>query len=1181
MNYLNRSKEELIADLTLLEHENNELRLSLEKSKSLQSDDFKKKYHTQIDFRESKEYLKLVFNTNPDAALITRLADGMVIDVNEGYTKISGFTREETIGLSSLDIKLWKNPEERQLVVNEILKQGFCANFEAEFVRKDGSSFFGLISAKVFSINDIQHITSTIHDITELKQAEETLRKSEIKIQKNYAVLNSIFESSQNVVIFSLDANYCYIAFTNSHKQTMKQIWGADIEIGMNMLELIGNPDDRKKAKYNFDRVLKGEHLRFEEEYGDSSLQRSHYEDIYNPIFDSKGDIIGLSVFVIDISSRKTTEEKLRINEERYRLLAENSKDVIWTMKLDGSITYISPAVEQLRGFTVEEAMNQTIDKILTPDSQVIVIDYINKISAAFASGLPLESFKGENEYYCKDGSTLWTEVIVYPIPANDLNSVTLLGVSRGISERKQAEEALKKSEEKFRLLYANMIDGSALHTLVYDKKGIPSDYLIVDINPAFEAQIGVSKETVINKTSREAYGVEAPPYLDIYSRVALTGKPEVFETYFAPLDKYFSISVYCPYKGSFATIFENITERRKAEQDLHIILTKYKVLFDIFPIGITISDDNGNIIESNKLAESLIGISREEQEKRKIGGEEWRIIRPDGKTMPVSEFASVRALEEKRTVSNVEMGIVKENNKIIWLFVSATPIPIEGYGVAIVYIDITERKQKEIENIRTQKLLEDSQRIGKIGGWELNMDTLELKWTREMYLIHEVESTFVPSIEMRSIFYTPESIPVIDEAVRKAIKEGKSYEIDSEIITAKGNRRSVRAIGKVDLENRRVFGLFQDITERKQAELALSQSEEKYRDLFEKSKIGMFRLKMDLSEILEVNEKLIQILGFSVDEMNAGPSVIRFNNKKQRDELFILLEKNKYVDDFEIEIIVKDGSIKTLLISLTVYTDNEIIVGSFIDITDRKIAEAELKIKNEQLKELNATKDKFFSIIAHDLKSPFNGILGLSGLLINEARNLDIDSILKYTEIIHSSAKQTFSLLENLLDWAKTQQGGFHFEPKKIFINNLIKTEIEGLKFYAVQKNIHIINKTNEGIVITADEKMLSVVVRNLISNAIKFTPKDGFVTIGTKPDNENLEVSISDTGVGMEQDTIEKLFKIDSSFTTRGTENEKGTGLGLLLCKEFIEKHQGKIWAESEIGKGSKFMFTVPSKY
>ena len=205
---------------------------------------------------------------------------------------------------------------------------------------------------------------------------------------------------------------------------------------------------------------------------------------------------------------------------------------------------------------------------------------------------------------------------------------------------------------------------------------------------------------------------------------------------------------------------------------------------------------------------------------------------------------------------------------------------------------------------------------------------------------------------------------------------------------------------------------------------------------------------------------------------------------------------------------------------------------------------------------------------------------MGFSEILKNEARDLDIDSIVDFTEMIHTAANQAYKLLENLLEWARIQQGHFHFEPKNNLINNLINNEIEGLKYNALQKNISLVNGTNDNIIITADEKMLSTVLRNLISNAIKFTPKNGFVNVEAKIKVNHLEVSVSDTGVGMDHNTIGKLFKIESGFTSRGTENEKGSGLGLLLCKEFVEKHGGKIWAESELGKGSKFAFSIPFK-
>lgn len=168
-------------------------------------------------------------------------------------------------------------------------------------------------------------------------------------------------------------------------------------------------------------------------------------------IVDKEGKPIRIDGVSRDITEHKRGEEELRIKEERYRMLAENARDVIWTMNLDGTITYISPSVEQMRGLTVEEAMNQPLEKILTPASQAISIGYIQNLCSAIESGLPLPTFRGELEYYCKDGSTLWTESLTYPVLGRDNRSVSMLGVNRDISQRKKAEDALRKSEENFK----------------------------------------------------------------------------------------------------------------------------------------------------------------------------------------------------------------------------------------------------------------------------------------------------------------------------------------------------------------------------------------------------------------------------------------------------------------------------------------------------------------------------------------------------------------------------------------------------------------------------------------------------------------------------------------------------------------------------------------------------------
>jgi two-component system, sensor histidine kinase and response regulator len=229
-------------------------------------------------------------------------------------------------------------------------------------------------------------------------------------------------------------------------------------------------------------------------------------------------------------------------------------------------------------------------------------------------------------------------------------------------------------------------------------------------------------------------------------------------------------------------------------------------------------------------------------------------------------------------------------------------------------------------------------------------------------------------------------------------------------------------------------------------------------------------------------------------------------------------------------------------------------------------------------LKELNATKDKFFSIIAHDLKNPFNSILGFSDMLKEEAHSLDIDSIVKYSATINASAQKTYRLLDNLLNWAMMQRGSIPFEPKNMLLKELIRNEIENLSYAAEQKNIILTDDVKEEITVYADQVMISTVLRNLILNAIKFTQISGKVNIGAKIKGERVEISVSDSGIGMDKETIDKLFKIETSFSSPGTENEKGSGLGLLLCSEFAEKHGGEIEVESEEGKGSTFKFSVP---
>lgn len=243
---------------------------------------------------------------------------------------------------------------------------------------------------------------------------------------------------------------------------------------------------------------------------------------------------------------------------------------------------------------------------------------------------------------------------------------------------------------------------------------------------------------------------------------------------------------------------------------------------------------------------------------------------------------------------------------------------------------------------------------------------------------------------------------------------------------------------------------------------------------------------------------------------------------------------------------------------------------------------ESTLKDLNEaniKLKELNATKDKFFSIIAHDLRNPFNSICGFSELLLDDLAEKNYETTEEYVEIIRDSSKHAMTLLTNLLEWARSQTGRMKFNPELFDITDVVNDAVTLAGDYARQKSISILKELPVPVVIFADKAMLETILRNLISNAVKFTGNGGTIIISVTPEDENkICVTVADNGVGISKENLDKLFKIEENHSTVGTQKEKGTGLGLILCKEFIEKHGGTIWVESEQRKGSKFIFTLP---
>jgi signal transduction histidine kinase len=256
-------------------------------------------------------------------------------------------------------------------------------------------------------------------------------------------------------------------------------------------------------------------------------------------------------------------------------------------------------------------------------------------------------------------------------------------------------------------------------------------------------------------------------------------------------------------------------------------------------------------------------------------------------------------------------------------------------------------------------------------------------------------------------------------------------------------------------------------------------------------------------------------------------------------------------------------------------------IVGARITSEIERIkAQKALEISEAKLRTANASKDRLFSIIAHDLKSPFNSLIGFSQLLLGYIHHPKSEKIEKYVKVIHEVSVQTYTLLENLLEWAMVQTESNVFVPVTFNLSELFVEITDLHKNQASQKGTTLAIAIKSNVNMVADKNMITTMLRNLISNAIKYTRSGGLITVSGMADADMIKIIVADTGIGIKPENLDKLFQIEKKLSTSGTNNERGTGLGLILCKEFVEKHEGKIHVESEEGKGSRFVITIPQK-
>ncbi len=385
------------------------------------------------------------------------------------------------------------------------------------------------------------------------------------------------------------------------------------------------------------------------------------------------------------------------------------------------------------------------------------------------------------------------------------------------------------------------------------------------------------------------------------------------------------------------------------------------------------------------------------------------------------------------------------------------------------------------------------------------------------------------------------------------------------------------------------LVGITTDITKDVQKDAKLKEAQDRYKNIFLELNDAVYESTLD-GKFIEMNPAGVEILGLESASDAAEISISeKFYKSPQDRQLFIdQLKENGFVRNFEIHFTNLRGENITGLNSANLVKnshDQYIIRGIVRDITDIKENENKLKSVVKELEELNiklhnlnASKDKFFSIISHDLRSPFSSIFSFSEFLKDDINELTKEETALFAEKIYEAAQNVFALLENLLTWSRIQSGKMKYEPAHFSINSRINQIIKLFEHIAANKKITLSNKMSGNTIAFADEDMISSVLQNLISNALKFTSADDEVFITNNNHTDRLEILVNDTGIGIKPEDIDKLFRIDVNHSTYGTNQEKGSGLGLILCKEMVEKNNGTIAVESKFGKGTTFKITLP---
>lgn len=944
-------------------------------------------------------------------------------------------------------------------------------------------------------------------------------------------------------------------------------------------------------------------------------------EDSAAPILDRKGKINGVVLVFHDVTQKRLAQEALRKSEERFRTAFEKGAIPMGITSVDTKFIEVNPALCSMLGYSESELIGHSYIEFTHPDD---ISENLEKTKPLYSDG---QLFRMEKRYVRKDGTIVWTDINSAAV--TDLNGKPLYVIThmQDITMRKQAEDLLHKSEERYRQMFDKH---HAIGLLIEPETGA-----IIDANSAALKYYGYTYEQIcslkisdINQLPPDEVEAEQQKAIAeqrnhfIFPHRLANGEERLVEVYSSPL--------YTNERQLLYSIIHDITERKRVEEALKESEETLWSVLNATQESIYMFDKEGMITMSNR-----VGLERKQSaDQNELLGHHFSEFLPAN----VAKIRQTKLNEVFKTGKPVEFEDERDgriyHHNFFPVFKDNSVSYVVNYST-----DITDRKRA------ADKLRESEERLRVIAeSLPVMISIFRISDSTFSFVneYHEIAFGYkkgsLLNKRVPDIFYSSEDRESLSRILRESGKvTNKEYKVKRKDDSSFWIMTSIQSTIYGNEPSYLVASI--DITETKRTQEQLLQLNRTLNAHSKSSKV-MMHAKNEIDYLNQVcniinhdcghrmvwigyaqndrkkSVKPIVHCGFDmgyIETLNIswadnargrGPTGTAIRTGKPS------MCKNILTDPaFEPwrEAAIKRGFASSLVLPFAIdgkpygavsiysrdpdpFSDSEIellseLVNdlaygiSFLRLEESERAAIKAIRENEaKLKELIATKDKFFNIVAHDLKNPFTSMLGSSELLYEHIDGMSTENIKKLALILNDSAKGGYSILLNLLDWSRSQTGQLKITPQKINLKDLINENISNLQLPATVKEISINYESSDESILSADKNMLHTILRNLISNALKYTHKKGKVVIGTIIKPDYITVFIKDNGVGIPKDRIDKLFKLDVRNSMPGTENEQGTGLGLKLCKEFVEMHGGSINVESVEGKGSTFSFTIP---